>query len=231
MGATDDIDDPMWDGEDWARWGDAVKDQLTRNAKRRNMTTKSETKKPQITTPEFRVSFPNVFTPRAAAEGQEPKYSIQMLFPKTTDIGPLRQAVAAVLVEKFGADKTKWPKNLKLPFRDGAEKDYEGYGPGVVFISATSKMKPGLVDQNVQPILDPNEFYAGCYARATVSAYYYDRAGNKGVSFGLRNIQKLRDGEAIAGKNKPENDFDAIPMPDGASKAQQDEDPLAGIGA
>lgn len=185
-------------------------------------------KSSQILTPVFRVSFPAVFQPRAAVEGQEKKYSITMLFDKKTDITALKQAVFAAVVEKWGADKTKWPKNLRMPFRDGSEKDYDGY-ENCIFVSASSKMKPGLVDQSVQPIISPEEFYGGCYARATVSAFAYDVSGNRGVSFGLRNIQKERDGGPFSGRNAPGKDFDAIAMP--GANAGEIEDPLGSIGA
>lgn len=167
----------------------------------------------QIMTPDFRVSFPAVFAAKEAMGGGEAKFSITMLFAPGTDLTPLKALVKAAGVEKWGPDMTKWPKPLRLPFRDGAEKDYEGYGKGVVFCNASSKQKPGIVDQNVQPIIDPSEFYGGCYARATVTAFTYDKAGNKGIALGLRNIQKMRDGDPFSGKNKPENDFDSIPLP------------------
>lgn len=182
----------------------------------------------QVLTPEFRVSFPAVFEARAAAEGQEKKFSVTMLFrvaeteaskkagEKVVSIQPLVDAARAVIVEKFGPDKAKWPAGLRLPFRKGTEKDYDGYDEGIIFVRCSSKLRPGVVDQKVQPIIDPNEFYGGCYAYATVSPYWYDKAGNKGISFGLRNIQKSRDGEPFSGRNKPENDFDAIPVPSGA---------------
>lgn len=179
----------------------------------------------KVTTPKFRVSFPAVFEPKLAPGATEPKFSITMLFqttgPDAVDITPLKNAVKAVIAEKFGADETKWPRTkdgkyaFKLPFRDGAEKDYEGYGPGVVFCSASSKKdrKPGLIYGNKEPITNPNEFYGGCYARATINAYWYDKGVNKGVAFGLQNIQKWSDGEPFSGKTKPENDFDEIPEP------------------
>lgn len=190
---------------------------------------KDAKKSKQITTPEFRVSFPAVFQARSAAEGQEAKFSITMLFPKTVNIDVLKQAVLEAIIEKWGADKAKWPKGLRLPFRDGSEKDYEGY-ENVTFCTASSKMRPGLVDQNVQPIISPEEFYGGCYARATIAAFAYDKAGNKGVSWGLRNIQKVRDGEPFSGRSKPENDFDSIPVPAG-SASEGASDLLKDIGA
>jgi hypothetical protein len=88
------------------------------------------------------------------------------------------------------------------------------------------------VDAAVQPIMEEGEFYAGCYARATISPYAYDKAGNRGVAFGLRNIQKIADGEPFSGKSKPENDFDSLDVDTtaapaaGKTAAVEDEDPL-----
>jgi len=197
--------------------------------------TKKKEASPQLLTPEFRVSFPTVFEAKAIQEGQKKKYSVQMLFSKKTDITVLKQAVHAEIVKKWGADSTKWPAGLRNPIRDGSEKQYDGYGPDVVFATASSMNRPGLVDQNVQPIISPEEFYGGCYARATVRPFAYDKMGNKGVSFGLANIQKIRDGEKFSGATNPENDFDAIPVPQGnaaegaGSDAATDSDPLAGL--
>ena len=183
----------------------------------------NETKK-KLITPTFRVSFPAVFTPRKANEQDAnavAKYSLHMIFKKTDDLTELKNAVRAAVVEKWGADKTKWPKKLTLPFRDGTEKDYDGYGPDTVFISASSKMKPGLVDENVQPIIEPSEFYGGCYARAAVNAFAWEFMGKAGVSFGLRNIQKVKDGDPFGGGSKAEDDFDPIATPGTASKAEE----------
>jgi len=160
-------------------------------------------------TPEFRVSFANVFKPRAF-EGQEAKYSVCMLFDKKTDLSELKRLAAEAVNEKW-PDSSKRPKGLRNPFRDGdTEKgDLAGY-EGKIFINASSKIKPGLVDQDVQPIISEDDFYSGCYARATVTAYAYDTAGNRGVAFGLQNLQKLRDGEAFSGRAKPEDEFTPV---------------------
>jgi hypothetical protein len=167
----------------------------------------------KVMTPEFRVSFPNVFQPRSAFDGQEAKYSIVMLFSKKTDISALKKLAQAVAREKWG---DKIPKGMRNPFRDGdVEKEgMDGYA-GCVFVTASSKTKPGLVDQSVQPIITGDDFYAGCYARATVNAFAYDRAGNVGVSFGLQNIQKLRDGEPFSGRTKAEDEFSAVMTEEG----------------
>ena len=186
------------------------------------MTTKAESRKAsRLTTPEYRVSFPSVFESKAITPGAKAKFSVQMLFrvsgtpkngEKIVSIEPLKEAVRACLTEKYG-DRTKWPKNLQLPFRNGVEKDYDGYGEGIVFVGASSVMRPGVVGPDVQPIITPNEFYGGCFAIATINPYAWEYMGKCGVSFGLQNIQKTRDGEPFSGRNKPEDDFDAIEAP------------------
>lgn len=174
----------------------------------------------KIITPEFRVSFPVVFKPVAFTDAngvqQEPKYSMTMLFDKKTDLKDLK-----ALVVKAG--RAKWPEfdawlkekkpdgtpKIRLPFRDGDANPLEGY-KGTVYCSASSKLRPGLVDNNRQPILNAEQFYAGCYARAELTAYAYDVKGNRGVALGLQNIQFLRDGQPFSGRSKAEDVFDAV---------------------
>ena len=160
-------------------------------------------------TPEFRVSFPSVFKARSFNNG-DPKFSITMLFKKGTDLTELKKLAAAAAKEKWPTPESR-PKKLRNPFRDGdTEKaDMDGYA-GHIFVSASSKMAPGVVDRNRNPIDTDTEFYAGCYAHATVTAYAYNQKGNAGVAFGLQNVQKLRDGEPFSGRSKAEDDFEDL---------------------
>lgn len=184
----------------------------------------------KLHTPIFRVSFPQVFQARAVMAGQEPKFSIAMLFPKAFTpeycarfgvsvesqkalFEQMKTAVTAAAVGKWGPDKAKWPKQLQSPWHDGTEKDYDGYDETIIYASASSKQKPGLVDAKMNNIIEAGEFYGGCYAQATVTVFAYDNM-KKGVSFGLRNIQKVRDGEPFSGASKPEDDFGAIKTPE-----------------
>ena len=118
---------------------------------------------------------------------------------------------------------------MKSPFRLQEERAKEvdgkrvlpaGHEEGAIFMNLRSTQRPGVVDQNVQDILDESQFYAGCIARASINAYAYDQKGNRGVAFGLANIQKVRDGEPLGNRTKPEQDFAPVPMeakPAGAS--------------
>lgn len=184
---------------------------------------KMDIEKKKCTTPEFRVSFPHVFEKHSGFETQEPKYSLVMLFTKKTDLKELRRAAFNAAVEKWGP-KEKWPKNLRQPFRDGDEKqDLQGYS-GTIFISASSKQKPQVVgNKKVDgqfPRLEKEDeiFYAGCYARATLIAFAYDKMGNKGISFSLQNVQKLRDGEQFSGRKNADDEFDEVE--DGSDSAE-----------
>jgi len=172
------------------------------------MADKMDIKLKKVITPKGRVSFPHVFTAHSF-EGQEAKFQCTLLFTHKTDLSEMKKAAENAAKEKWGTDKTKWPKTLRWPFRNGDEKqDLMGYA-GHYYVTATSKQKPGLVNNNRDPILDQQEFYAGCYARASLIAFAYDTKGNKGVSFSLQNLQKLGDGQAFSGRKKAEDEFDS----------------------
>jgi hypothetical protein len=187
------------------------------------MAEKMEIEKKKCRTPEFRVSFPHVFEKHSGFEGQEPKFSCVMLFPKNTDLKELKRAAFNAATEKWGV-KEKWPKQLRMPFRDGDEKsDLAGYEDHI-FVSATSKQKPQVISNKkvdgAFPRIEKEDetFYAGCYARATLIAFAYDKMGNKGVSFSLQNIQKLRDGEQFSGRKNADDEFDEVD--DGSESAE-----------
>jgi hypothetical protein len=185
------------------------------------MAEKMDVKKKICLTHEFRASFCNVFEAKSY-QGQEAKYSLTMLFDKKVDLAKpatnkkgeplsvsMKEAAFNCAVEKWGPQKD-WPKNLRIPFRDGDEKsDTQGYA-GHIFVTASSKKQPGLVDGQRKPILNAADFYSGCYARAEVIAFAYDVSGNKGVSFSLQNIQKLRDGDPFGGRRNAEDVFDSV---------------------
>lgn len=176
----------------------------------------AKTEKPtdakKVLTPKFRVSFPHVFKAQAMDENSEPKFSVVMLFDKKTDISKLQKAHDLALKEKWG---DKPPKGLLNPFKDGSEKELDGY-EGMIFVNASSKEQPQVVDQLKHEIMSTKEFYAGCYARATIRAFAWEFKNKqgvvvkRGVSFGLNNIQKLADGEPFSGRTNADSDFDEV---------------------
>lgn len=164
----------------------------------------------KVTTPPFIVSYPAVFEPKENLNGKM-KYSVSMVFPDGTDLSHMKKACKAAIVAKFGPDKSDWPKKLKLPFRDGNEdKDGEGVYKDATFVSANSNNRPGIVDKNMNEIIDEDDFYAGCTARATVNFYFFDKSGTKGIACGLNNLQFLKDGERLDGRTSAQDDFDSV---------------------
>jgi hypothetical protein len=166
----------------------------------------------KVTTGKVRLSYAHLFEPHAI-EGNEPKYSVSVIIPKT-DIETLKSVKEAVeQAKKDGAAKWggKVPPTLKTPLRDGdAERpDDEAY-KNCYFLNASSKQKPGVVDKNVQPVLDQSEVYSGCYGRLTLNFYAFSASGNKGIAAGLGNVQKLEDGEPLGGFTRAEDDFDSV---------------------
>ena len=168
-----------------------------------------------VVTPKFRVSYPNVFKPKLNELSGKEEFSLVALFEAGEDLSKLQAAVKAAIVKKWGSDSSKHPKNLRTPFRDQSDREKDGKLPaghtaGAIFINLKSQDRPGVVDASVQPILDEKEFYAGCYARASVNAYAYDMKGNKGVAFGLGNVQKMGDGDPLGGRTTAEMDFGPV---------------------
>lgn len=171
----------------------------------------------KVNTPLFRVAFPNVFRPRRNDLNGKDEYSLVALFPADADLTALKKAAGNAAIKKWGADKSQWPTNLKSPFRDQGEKKKkndagqmvlpDGYAEGSKFMTLRSNDRPGVVDQQVQEIIDTADFYGGCWAVASINAFAYDTKGNRGISFGLGNIQKQKDGDPFGNRTKPQDDF------------------------
>ena len=160
-----------------------------------------------------RLSYFHGWEPVSINGGTE-KYSVSVLIPKDDKetIDAINAAIDAAIEEgiaKFGGKKPK-REAIKLPLRDGdIERDDEAY-KNHFFVNANSTTPPQIVDKRVNPILDREEVYSGCYARVSLNFYAFNSNGNKGVACGLGNIQKIRDGEYLGGRTSAADDFTTI---------------------
>ena len=173
------------------------------------MSTQAAVQSTKVVTGTVRLSYANLFE-ATSIDGGDKKYSVSLLIPKS-DKATIAKIEAAIDAAKE-AGKAKWggkiPKNLKLPLRDGDEDRPEDDAyMGHFFINASSKTKPGVVDKALNPVLDTEEVYSGCFGRASINFYPFDVNGNKGIAAGLNNVQKLKDGDALSGKSRAEDDF------------------------
>lgn len=167
----------------------------------------------KVVTGKVRLSYAHVWEP-VSINDSKPKYSVSLVIPKSDKetIKAINAAVDAAIEEgiaKFGGKKPN-KAALKLPLRDGdTERDDEVY-KNCFFVNANSTTAPQIVDRSVQPILDREEVYSGCYARVSINFYAYNTNGNKGIACGLGNIQKIADGEALGGRTTAKDDFSSI---------------------
>ena len=167
-----------------------------------------------ITGPETRWSYANVWDPKSI-DGGKPKYSISLIVSKDDieTVEAIKKAIRAAYEEGAaklkGNGKTVPPLSaIKNPLRDGdiEKPDDEAYA-NAYFINANSASAPGIVDENVQPIINRSEVYSGVYGRASINFYAFNVNGNRGIACGLNNLQKMRDGEPLGGKASAASDF------------------------
>lgn len=183
-------------------------------AKKIQAVLKNDTK---VVTGLVRLSYAHIFEPKSI-NGSDPKYSVSLIIPKSDKqmVKVLEQAIDNA--KELG--KSKWggkiPSNLKLPLRDGDEDrpEDEAY-ENSYFINANSERAPQVVGTEKDKAtgkaipLGPDEVYSGCYARASINFYPFNVNGNKGIACSLISIQKIDDGEPLAGvASAPEKDFE-----------------------
>ncbi len=169
----------------------------------------------QTVTGKVRLSYAHLFKPYAHSPGQEPKYSVTLLIPKT-DTATKENIDRAMEAAKQEGVTNKWggqlPPVVKTPVHDGdgTRQNGQPFGDeckGHWVLTASSKQAPAVVNQAVQPILDQSEVYSGMYARVSINFFAYSSSGNTGIGAGLNNVQKLADGEPLGGRTSAAEDF------------------------
>lgn len=175
----------------------------------------------KVLTGEVRLSYVNLTQPRASQPGQEPKYSVTLLIPKT-DTATIADINASFQAAYDDGVAKKW--NGARPQPRAIIHDGDGLRPsglpfgdeckGCWVLTASSKQKPQVVGiDNIRNELAPQDIYSGMYARVTINFFPFDTAGNKGVGCGLGNVLKTRDGDPLSGGASAESDFAGVAAP------------------
>ena len=155
-------------------------------------------------TGKVRFSYCHVASARRNEMNGKDEFSTQILIPKSDadTVAALKSAAKQALTTKWG---DKIPKNVRNPLRDGdteTKSDGSPLGPeyeGHWFATVKSSQRPGIIDAQGHELLGAQDVGSGDYGRVSVNAYAYDAAGNKGVAFGLNNVQLLERGEPLGG--------------------------------
>ena len=152
-------------------------------------------------------SFAHVWEKTQMPDGSM-KYSVSVIIPKDSpELPKIRAAIEQAGINKFGEDKTKWPKPFWNPLRDGDEERVEAAYKNCFYLSPKSDRTVGVVGPDAKPIMDHDEFYSGVSGVVSVNFYGFDNSGKKGVGVGLNNVMKLKDGPRLDGKVAAEDEF------------------------
>lgn len=158
-----------------------------------------------------RLSFPSLDKMRPNFPGSDKQsYQATLLFPPGFDFTKLHAAMKVAVLKKFNKLDVK---GLKNPLRNNSEVDY-GYPKDGKFLATKSSVRIPMVGPDKSPV-EPSVFYAGCYVNAHIEAWAYDNA-SKGISFDIRALQFVKDGERLDGRGKPSDPdvvFDALELP------------------
>jgi len=163
-----------------------------------------------------RLSYAKFFEPAPASNEKDAplKYSSSLIIPKDhKQIKELKKLILEAAKEKFG-DKAERILKKGNPLRDGDEDRDDPAYEDAYFLNASSKRKPQVVDQQVQPIVDDSEIWSGCYANVSIAVYGYDKDVNKGVGVGLNNVQLVKTGERLGGAPNADEEFGEVETDD-----------------
>jgi hypothetical protein len=178
-----------------------------------------------------------LFEPQRGPNGEgDPKHSATFGFPPNHPaVAQIKAAFQKVATEKWGAKAGTVFAELKaggkLCLHDGdAKASKEGYA-GNLYLSASNKMKPLVIDGQLQPLqANSGKPYSGCQVNATVQLWAQDNRFGKRINASLKGVQFLRDGPRLSGGGVSSvEEYEAIPdAADAGAPAGEGAKPAAG---
>lgn len=176
-----------------------------------------------ITLKNVRLSFPQIWSPKAFNEGQEAKFSANFLLDKDRDkeqIDNLKKAIKQAVTAEWGGANVK---NLQVFLGNGEDKAYDGY-ENAMYVSSSSRNRPTIIDRDRTPLVEEDgRPYAGAYVNAAISIWVMNNKWGNRISCNLVAIQFVKDGETFgAARVKPNELFDDISA-ESAADAETDD--------
>jgi len=190
----------------------------------------------RFVTPEGRTSFMKIYEPEPNMKG-DLGYGLKLLIPKSVNMNWITEKWKQACREEFNNPSPSGVRPLFSagnPFDDkGAIMDgdwkynnvdedkqemYEDYRDHwVMNFWCPANMKPKVVDENKNEILDQSDFQSGDYARVVgeISTYTHKKLRTKQVSVRFKVVQKTRDGERFGGGMSTDAALDMLPGLDG----------------
>lgn len=158
-----------------------------------------------VTIKNARLAFPSVFTAKSFPGSDKASFSVTAIIePGSPVIKEIEAEMDRVGAEKFGAKWAAVKKELvakdRMATHDGDLKsEYEGF-PGNLYINASNKSRPTVVDRDLSAIVEADgKIYAGAYANVIVDFWAMNNDYGKRVCATLMGIQFVKHGEAFSG--------------------------------
>lgn len=183
-----------------------------------------------------RLSFPSLFEPKKAMEGDSYAYEATLIFPAGTDLSEIEQAIDEAAEAKWGAKKSVMLKKVKhYPIKrnedctDNEGNRRAGYEDGEGrHVKFKNEKAPNVIGRTKDPetgkwlALTKDEIFAGCYVKASFTCFAGEHEkGGPYVRMSLQNVQLIKEGEPFGGVvSDPNDDF----------TSDVDEDVLAALG-
>jgi hypothetical protein len=164
-------------------------------------------------TPEFRLSYPNLFEPREQDDGRL-KFSMDMLFDKDgfdkEEFDELKKVFNAAVPKEWIANSYEYVTFWKMFINGDKKRDGQGNlkeelkGQYVLRASCQENYPPRLLLPSMKKATR-SDIYGGCFCKALLTAYSWEHKNKKGaiikrgVSFSIEDVIKTRDGDPFGG--------------------------------
>lgn len=135
--------------------------------------------------------------------GSEQEKQVRKAIDKAKAVG--------IAAGKFTEANTK-SASFKQCIRDGnfeiKTEERPAHYKDSMFFNASNKDQPGIVGPDLNPLLDKEKAYSGCYFNIDVNFYAYNHPkGGKGVGAGLNHVMLIKEGERLDGRVNAEEAF------------------------
>lgn len=159
-------------------------------------------------------SYVTVLSPKPDQKGKL-KYSVTILIPKSrgAELEALRAEAVRVAKEKWGAkgeailaaakNKMIQDGDTYVPLSGEPDPSYKGNW----FIRMRTDRKPQVIDAKKNEVFTDDDVYSGCLLRVSGNVFAYEAEGNRGVSFGLNNVQVLEKRARLDGRKAATDEF------------------------
>lgn len=163
-------------------------------------------------------SHVHVFEKHSISKGAQPgdeAYSTIILWPKNNQ--QLTQQIVNAIgaaAELGKATMRSWGgqiPSIRSLIRDGdtdplAQNQGDTFRGHYFLTTKNKKTPPVVVDGNLNKIINPAEFFSGCFGFAAISFFPYEKMG-KGISTAIDGIQKTREGQRLDFQRSAESMF------------------------